>query len=125
MKLFSFINFSLFLLILVACQGSSTYRGKWKATGPNESKYEIIFDATSLSIKDSTGKLDQYNYTQTGIEKVNSSSIYKISIKGGADYKLHFSDASNNQVGYMVDEQGRRLYTLSRNQYLKFDEVLE
>ena len=62
-------NFLLGLIsiLLFSCSGSDTYRGLWKATDSKGEKLEIAFDAKSFSIKESTGKASNFEYTQNSV----------------------------------------------------------
>ena len=123
MKRIGFFFAGLLLTIFVGCSGSKTYRGTWKAIDANGQKCEIIFDATTFTIKDSTGGTKHYDYTQNSVAINNSVSTYGIKLQDGRGYQINFPNSSNETVGLIKDENGGLIYTISRTDYVKYDDI--
>lgn len=111
------------LAVLVGCSGSKTYRGIWKATDQSGQKFEINFDAKSFTIKDTTGQLQKYEYTQNSIEINNSVETFGIKLKDGRGYQIYFPNSDNENTGLIKDENGSLVYTISRTAYLKYEDI--
>lgn len=120
LKIFSLV---VLLSILVSCSGSDTYRGLWKATDPNGNKFEINFDAKSFVIKDTLGKSNSYEYTQNSVKTENSVETYGIKLDDGRGYQINFPNAKDESVGLIFDQNGKGLYTISRNAYISYDDI--
>jgi len=114
---------SLIVIMLTACSGSTTYRGAWRATDPNGQKFELFFDAKSFTIKDAAGGTKQYEYTQNAISIENSVKTYGIQLADGRSYQIIFPNSGNETVALFKDGNGVPIYTISRSEYLKYDEV--
>lgn len=119
MKKLSILLLSIFTIILISCSGSDRYRGAWKATDPKGLRYDIIFDAKSLSITDTTGKSQKFDYTQNSVEFKNSVENYGINLANGTTLKLTFPDSKQESVGLIKDEAGNVMYTINRTTYLR------
>jgi len=117
--------FSLVLLIatLISCSGSDTYRGLWKATDSSGNKFEITFDAKSFVIKDSLGKSDKYEYTQNSVKTENFVETYGIKLSDGRGYEINFPNSKDESIGLIFDENGNGLYTISRKDYIKYQDI--
>jgi len=113
----------LVLLILASCSGSDTYRGLWKATDPDGNKFEINFEAKSFTLKDSLGKTHSYDYTQNSVKTENGVETYGIKLSDGRGYQLRFPNADDESVGLVFDENGNGLYTISRTDYIKYEDI--
>lgn len=125
MKKLKFILYLIPVILLISCVGSDTYRGAWKATDGNGTKFEIIFDAKSFSLKDSTGVSQTYHYIQNSINISNGVETYGIQIKGGAGYQINFPIANDESVGLIKDVNGQPMYTISRKDYVKYEDVFK
>jgi hypothetical protein len=123
MKTSHIIIYSLLAIFMMGCSGSDTYRGTWKAMDGNGAKYEITFEAKSLSIKDSTGKIEKYGYTQNSVKIENSVKNYGIQVSDGRGYQINFPKANDESTGIIKDANGNPVYTLGRNSYVKYDEI--
>ena len=119
MKKLSILLLSIFAVILMSCSGSDRYRGAWKATDPNGSKYDIIFDAKNLSITDTTGKSQKFDYTQNSVEFKNSVENYGLNLGNGTSLKIIFPNSSQESLGLIKDEAGNVMYTISRTTYIR------
>lgn len=117
--------FGLLLLIvgMAACSGSDTYRGAWKATDANGNKFDIVFDAKSFVVKDAAGSATQFDYTQNSIKTENSVETYGIKLSDGRGYKINFPNAKDESVGLIYDDRGNGLYTISRKEYIKYEDI--
>ena len=123
MKNLKIFSLALLLSILVSCSGSDTYRGLWKATDPNGNKFEITFDAKSFVIKDTLGKSNSYEYTQNSVKTENSVETYGIKLDDGRGYQINFPNAKDESVGLIFDQNGKGLYTISRDAYISYDDI--
>lgn len=112
----------LILALLISCEGSDSYQGKWKAMDSDGKKFEIVFSTTSFSIKDSLGKSKEYRYTQNSIKSENFIETYGILIEDGRGYQIHFPK-KDESVGLLFDENGKVMYTIGRKDYVTYDEI--
>lgn len=110
-------------ILLVGCEGSDTYRGKWKATDDSGSKSELVFDAETLTFKDSLDIKVTYKYTQNSVNISNSIETYGIKLNDGRSYQIHFPIADDESIGFINDESGNRLYTISRTKFMTNQDV--
>jgi hypothetical protein len=119
------INFllALVLISLYSCSGSDTYRGLWKALDERGDKFEINFDAKSFTVKDSTGKIETYQYKQNSVSIKNSIETYGIQVSDGKSYQINFPLADDETKGVIKDAAGRPLYIIGRSRYVQYDEI--
>lgn len=117
-----FILFVLVFITLYSCEGSDTYQGKWKALNEKGEKFDINFSPTDFSIKDSTGKSNNYKYTQNSIKSENSIETYGILLDDGRGYSIYFPK-KDESVGLILDENGKQMFTISRKSYVRYDEI--
>lgn len=110
-------------LLFTACEGSDTYRGKWKATDNNGAKFEINFDAENFTIKDSLGKKTTFDYSQNSVNINNSVETYGIKLGDGRGYNIHFPIAEDESVGFISDETGSQTYIISRTKFMTQQDV--
>ncbi len=108
--------------IFFSCKGSDTYQGNWKALDLDGKKFEVNFSPTKFSIKDSDGKTKVYEYTQNSIKSENSMATYGILLKDGRGYQIFFPK-NDESVGLILDENGKQMYTISRKNYITYDEI--
>ena len=108
--------------ILVSCEGSDAYQGKWKALDSSQAKFEIVFLPKSFSITDSIGKSKTYEYSQNSVEIKNSKSTYGIELEDGRGYKIYFP-TSDREVGLMLDENGNQMFSISRTDYINYEDI--
>ncbi len=109
-------------IMFFSCEGSISYQGNWKALDSNGKKFEINFSPTKFSIKDSLGKTNVYEYTQNSIKSENSIETYGIMLKDGRGYQIYFPK-KDESVGLMLDENGKQMYSISRKDYVTYDEI--
>jgi hypothetical protein len=121
MKKCSVILVVLFV-IFSSCEGSDSYQGNWKALDSNGKKFEINFSPTKFTIKDSIGKLNTYDYTQNSIKSENSIETYGILLEDGRGYQIYFPK-NDESVGLLLDENGKQMYTISRKNYITYEEI--
>lgn len=112
----------LFPFLLLSCEGSDTYQGKWKALDKEGNKLEIEFFPKKLTLLDSLGKSINYEYTQNSIESDNSIKTYGITLSDGRIYQIYFPK-KDCSIGLILDENDNQIFTLSRNSYVDFDEI--
>jgi len=124
MKKISSALLGVLAFLLVACEGSETYRGNWKATDSSGIKFELIFDAESLTIKDSLGdKVNYFAYSQNSVDIENDVETYGIKLDDGRTYQINFPKRNDESLGLIKDENGVPIYTISRKNYIKYEDV--
>lgn len=123
MRKISALILSIAIITMIACSGSETYRGAWKALDPNGMKFEIIFDAKSFVIKDSTGKSSKFEYSQNSIKTENFVETYGIMLSDGRAYQINFPNSKDESIALILDENGNALFSISRKDYIKYDDI--
>jgi hypothetical protein len=123
MKKINYLQVILFLTLFAACSGSKTYQGNWKATDSEGEKCEIFFEAKNFSVKDSTGVISKYTYTQNLAKVENSIRTYGITLGDGRSYEINFPMAKDQSIGLIKDANGILIYTISRNDYINYDDI--
>lgn len=122
MKKIKILFLLVFFTTLISCDGSDSYQGAWKALDASGKKFEINFAPTTVSIKDTTGTSKSYEYTQNAFEFKNSTEKYTITFEDGRMYQIYFPK-KDETVGFILDENGGEMFTLSRKNYLTFEEL--
>lgn len=115
--------FSILSFLLIACSGSDVYRGAWKATDAQGGKFELVFDAKLFSVTDSTGKKDEFKYSQNSVNINNGVSSYGIQLSDGRKYEILFPIPSNPKVALLKDENNVPVFAISRDEYMKYEEL--
>lgn len=123
MKKVSIFSLLLVIITMISCSGSETYRGSWKALDVEGNKFEIIFDAKSFVIKDSLGKSTKFEYTQNSVKTENFVETYGIKLSDGRGYQINFPNSKDESIGLIFDENGNGLYTISRKDYIKYEDI--
>ncbi|MCZ4245404.1 hypothetical protein [Pedobacter punctiformis] len=123
MKKISALLLGIYSVLLIACSGSDTYRGSWKATDFKGAKFEISFDAKSFTVKDSTGKNIKFDYTQNSVKIANSIKTYGIKLGDGRGYQINFPKNNDESLALIIDQNGSPIYTISRKAYLKYEDI--
>lgn len=113
----------LVLISLCSCSGSDTYRGLWKAINERGEKFDINFDAKSFTVKDSSGKVETYQYKQNSVSIKNSIETYGIQVSDGKSYQINFPIANDETKGAIQDATGRPIYIIGRGNYIKYEDV--
>ena len=108
---------------MYSCSGSDTYRGLWKAINERGEKFEITFDAKNFTVKDSSGQVKTYTYTQNSVSIKNSVENYGIKVSDGKDYRISFPVANDETKGAIQDATGRPIYIIDRSNYIKYEDV--
>ncbi|MBD3583928.1 hypothetical protein [Flavobacterium selenitireducens] len=108
---------------ILACSGSETYRGAWKATDANGDKFDITFDAEHFVIRDQSGKKANFEYSQNSVNISNSIETYGIQLGDGRAYKINFPVADDETIGVITDGNGQPLYTIDRDEYKRYEEI--
>jgi hypothetical protein len=108
---------------LTGCSGSDTYLGDWKGTDANGEKYTLSFQPKNFSIKRESGDSLNFEYTQHSVKIKNSIRSYGIKLQDGRIYTILFPIAKDASKAVMAMENGKPVYTLSRNSYLSYEEV--
>lgn len=109
--------------VWLACSGSDTYRGEWKAIDTKGAKAKITFEAKSFMISDSTGKNKKFDYTQNSIKTENGVETYGIVLADGRKYQLNFPLANNESLGLIKDENGNLLYAIGRKDFVSYEDI--
>jgi hypothetical protein len=125
MKTLLYTSMLLLLSALVGCSGSDVYRGAWKAMDRNGNKWDIVFDAKSFTLKNAKGITEKYEYTQTSVKIENSTKSYGIKLKDGRAFRITFPLPDNTSKGIISLETSEALYTIGRNEYVEYDELLK
>lgn len=125
MKKINTLLFGILALLLVACSGSDTYRGSWKATDAKGEKFELLFNAKDFTVRNSSGKKEKFEYSQNSVQIENSVSTYGIQLSDGRKYQINFPKSDDESKGLIKDENGIPLYVISRKGYLKYEDVFK
>lgn len=125
MKKISIALLGILAVILVACSGSDTYRGSWKATDAKGEKFEVFFNAKDFTVRNSSGKKEKFEYSQNSVQINNSVSTYGIQLADGRSYQIHFPKSDDESMGLIKDENGTPMYVISRKGYLKYDDIFK
>lgn len=125
MKKASMALLGILAVILVACSGSDTYRGSWKATDSKGAKFELFFNAKDFTVKSSSVKTQKFEYSQNSVQIENSVSTYGIQLGDGRNYQINFPKANDESMGIIKDENGIPIYTISRKSYINYDDVFK
>jgi hypothetical protein len=113
----------MFTILFSACSGSDTYRGAWKAKDTEGKKFEIVFDAKKFDVKDSSGHLKSYMYSQKSVSISNSIKTYGIQLEDGRFYSIHFPMADNDSLAVIKDDNNRIFYTIGRQRYVNYEDI--
>lgn len=111
-------------LVCVACEGSKTYRGNWKAMGVGGEKIEIKFEAKRLVITYSTGT-KAYKYTQNAVSINNTEETFGIQLSNGQYFQIYFPNMKQANAGLIKDGNGKWTYTISRKAYTTYDDIIK
>ena len=109
-------------MLFCSCDGSDDYQGNWKALDLKGKKFEISFEARIFSIKDSSGTIKKYSYTQNSFKHENSIDTYGIRLEDGRGYEIFFPK-NDESVGIIKDENGSTMFTISRKEYLTTEDI--
>lgn len=115
-----------FMILISSCGGSDSYQGKWKALDLKGEKYEITFSQKEITIKNSLGKSIKHSYIQSGMGHQGSSDksidTYKILLNDGQKYQIYFPK-SEESIALIIDGNGLQIFTISRKDYLRYDDI--
>lgn len=111
-----------FLLLLIACSGSDTYRGLWKATNAEGKQLDILFDEKELRISQEE-QTETYQYTQNSINISNGIKTYGIQLNDGRVFQIQFPIPDDDSKAAMLDANGSPVFIISRDEYLGYKEV--
>lgn len=125
MKKISSALVAILAVLLLGCEGSETYRGKWKVTDSKGIKFEMFFDAKSLTVTDSLGKKTTFGYTQNEVNIQNSVETYGIKLDDGRGYQINFPKANDESLGVIKDINGTPIYTISRKKHMKYEDLYQ
>lgn len=110
------------ILFIISCEGSDSYQGKWKAVDPKGNKFDILFSPSIFSIKDGKGNFKTYKYTQNSIKSENSIETYGYILEDGRGYQVRFP-MRDESAGLILDENGVQMFTISRKDYITYEEL--
>lgn len=125
MKKISVALLGILAVVLVACSGSDTYRGSWKATDAKGEKFELFFNAKDFTVRSSSGKKEKFEYSQNSVQIENSVSTYGIQLADGRNYLINFPKSDDESMGLISDGNGIPLYVISRKGYLKYEDIFK
>lgn len=123
MKKSTFFLTSLAFTLLIACSGSETYRGEWKATDAQGSKFDIDFGASNFSVTDDKGKKQKYGYNQKSINIADGVETYGITLDDDRFYQITFPNSKDETIGLIKDGNGVPLYTIGRKDYVSYNDL--
>ena len=111
-------------LLLAACEGSETYRGKWLAQTSDGTNVDVVFDAKSVSMNQERAAYRQYGVgTQNGVKYY----IVEITFASGNTDRFSISFPSKNReealLILMKDDdplEGRLSMAMSRKDYPQY-----
>jgi hypothetical protein len=122
MKKTTILFTSILLLFIVACTGSDKYRGIWKAVDLTGKKFEIVFDAKSFTVTDTTRSKSSFEYSQNSVSINNSAITYGIKLGDGRAYQILFPNRDDQSTGLLNDENGNPVFTISRSGYVNYED---
>ncbi len=111
------------MVLLASCEGSDTYRGDWKATDMQGAHAEIHFEAKSMSVTHADGKKSEYTYKQNQVKNENGVMTYGIKLGDGRSLQLYFPITENKSRGLILDANSHVNYTISRDEYLFYNDL--
>lgn len=111
------------LVLLTACSGSETYRGDWKAANAEGEHYIVNFQEKSFSVTGEDNETNTFEYSQNQVNISNGVETYGIKLGDGRNYQLNFPLADDESVGILLDANGNLLYTISRTDYMSYDDI--
>lgn len=113
------------LCCLCACSGSESYRGSWKGTDLKGKRVDFVFSEKSFVIHETNGMKTQYDYVQNEVIKENGIQIFGIKLGDGRQLQIRFPFESDLRKGFILDANDHVMYTISRDNYLKYEEVYQ
>lgn len=123
MRITNYLLVALTAILLSACSGSDTYRGKWKATDADGLKFDLTFEAKKFSIRTDDGETTDFGYSQNSINIENSVSTYGISLDDGRSFQISFPLTDDETKGVFLDANGNFIYAISRDSYISYDDI--
>jgi hypothetical protein len=123
MKNYLLILVCSFSLFIISCSGSDSYQGNWKATDEDGNKFEIHFEPKRFTIKDSTQKVVEFNYTQNSVQIANGLKTYGIELSDGRQYSIRFPIVGDDNKAIIVPENEKPAYTICRTDYITYDDL--
>lgn len=113
------------LCCLCACSGSESYRGSWKGTDLKGNRVDFVFSENSFIIHETSGTKTEYDYVQNEVIKENGIQIFGIKLGDGRQLQIRFPSESDLRKGFILDANDHVMYTISRDKYLKYEEVYQ
>ena len=113
----------LFLCLLLACSGSDTYRGNWKAVSDDGNQFDMIFQEDQMIFKMSDTDSTVFNYSQMGISIRGGRSQDIIRLEGGTRYFIQFPVDDDESKGLILDSFGEKRYSINRTNHMPLDEI--
>jgi len=111
------------MFLLASCEGSDTYRGDWKATDMQGLQADIHFEAKSMTLTHADGKKTEYTYKQNQVKTENGLMTDGIQLGDGRSLQVYFPIKENNNRGLILDANNHVLYTISRDEYLFYNDL--
>lgn len=111
------------ITLLTACKGSDTYRGDWKALNSEGAKFDLLFEENTLTVTDSAGKVEKFEYKQNSINLSNHVETYGISITDQGSFKIVFPSKAGENKGYIATTDDRLVFSIAKGQYLTYEQV--
>lgn len=114
---------ALFLTMLSACSGSDAYQGNWNAMDKNGNKLKIIFSPDKFEVKDSSGDIKSYSYSQNSYNAQNGIVTYGIQLEDGRGYQINFPKSGDEGIALIKDQNEVLLYTMGRKDYISYEDI--
>lgn len=112
-----------FIVIVTGCSGSEVYQGNWKATDSEGNKFEIDFEPKSFTVKDASGKVKTYSYTQNSVTYSNGQKTYGIRLSDGRMLNIHFPLTDDTRKGAIMTQTDNPLYAICRTEYIEYNDL--
>ena len=122
MKSSNFFLMIVFATLVMACGGSDTYRGSWKATDVDGKELDLVFREHTFVVKHENDS-SVFEYSQHSILIENSIETYGIKLDDGRNYQIHFPIANDESKGFIRDGNENVIYTISRDGYLNYEDL--
>ena len=123
MRNFIFLKLFVLTLVIMGCQGSEVYRGKWKALNSEGIQYTIEFTEEQMIVTRDSSDTETWKYAQNSVHISNRNREYGIRLDNGLSYKILFPIKDNQDKGAITDQNGQIIFTIGRNEFYTYQDV--
>ena len=123
MRNFIFLKLFVLTLVIMGCQGSEVYRGKWKALNPEGIQSTIEFTEDQMIVTRDSSDTETWKYAQNSVHISNRNREYGIRLDNGLSYKILFPIKDNQDKGAITDQNGQIIFTIGRNEFYTYQDV--